>query len=425
VTDVEITLTVKLTREQVRAGWGKSRVSLERSIAAVLHEIPGDDGGAYVPRIEFSRPPGVVLIGDDAPFPVEEDEAAAPHPNEPVVHPVDGSPIPLSEWLRRNRERAELDEHLHHWAPGNLQHHLIFDHRLSPRDATYDGPLDEMHAAAHRLHGPHDPAVLHRSATVPSADYANSPAPTRHAICHECGRPVTSVKYSLLNERDVVLEYLRVDPDGEAVLGQAPPGARWTVTLEPCNHGVTITDAPADVASPAPTGGPIGGNWFSDRILARLTERHGEITGPIVNRPCGRSTPDKHASHLWTNHANRTDPIEVYRCPGEHRVVDVQPPGNLGGAGDLRRVRCSCGQEVHLYHGQIYRWLELHKQDPELTPAELATKHSMPDYEVDSSTDAELVEDSHDWASDKPHFAPPDHKPLGHQPVIERDEGEA
>jgi hypothetical protein len=41
------------------------------------------------------------------------------------------------------------DVHLEGWAPGNLQHHLIFDHNVSPVDVPYVEDLDEIHKAAH------------------------------------------------------------------------------------------------------------------------------------------------------------------------------------------------------------------------------------------------------------------------------------
>lgn len=41
------------------------------------------------------------------------------------------------------------DAHLTGWAPGNLQHHLVFGHGIAPSDAPYDGPLDKMHRQQH------------------------------------------------------------------------------------------------------------------------------------------------------------------------------------------------------------------------------------------------------------------------------------
>ena len=44
---------------------------------------------------------------------------------------------------------AGLERHLSGWAPGNLQHHLIFIHKIKPSDVPYDGPLDDIHRKAH------------------------------------------------------------------------------------------------------------------------------------------------------------------------------------------------------------------------------------------------------------------------------------
>jgi hypothetical protein len=41
------------------------------------------------------------------------------------------------------------DTHMTGWAPGNLQHHLIFDHDVSPSEVPYNGPLNKIHAREH------------------------------------------------------------------------------------------------------------------------------------------------------------------------------------------------------------------------------------------------------------------------------------
>ena len=43
-----------------------------------------------------------------------------------------------------------LEEHLSGWAPGNLQHHLVFVHGVAPSKVPYDGPLRQIHEEAHR-----------------------------------------------------------------------------------------------------------------------------------------------------------------------------------------------------------------------------------------------------------------------------------
>jgi hypothetical protein len=46
-------------------------------------------------------------------------------------------------------EHTELTNHLSSWAPGNLQHHLVHDHGVSPSKVPYNGPLNDLHAKAH------------------------------------------------------------------------------------------------------------------------------------------------------------------------------------------------------------------------------------------------------------------------------------
>lgn len=53
MTDMYVIAKINLTREQVRAGWGRNLNELKRSIAAALYELRGDDGGAYQPRVSF------------------------------------------------------------------------------------------------------------------------------------------------------------------------------------------------------------------------------------------------------------------------------------------------------------------------------------------------------------------------------------
>lgn len=47
-------------------------------------------------------------------------------------------------------EEYDLKAHLTGWAWGNLQHHLIHDHGMSPAFVSYEnGPWDSIHADAH------------------------------------------------------------------------------------------------------------------------------------------------------------------------------------------------------------------------------------------------------------------------------------
>ena len=43
---------VTVTDEQVREGWAGKSAEVAESIKATLHELIGDDGGAYVPAVQ-------------------------------------------------------------------------------------------------------------------------------------------------------------------------------------------------------------------------------------------------------------------------------------------------------------------------------------------------------------------------------------
>lgn len=51
----------------------------------------------------------------------------------------------------RVADEEPLSEHLKNWATGNLQHHLISGHRMSPVGLTYDKRelMDQLHEHAH------------------------------------------------------------------------------------------------------------------------------------------------------------------------------------------------------------------------------------------------------------------------------------
>lgn len=46
-----LTATVTLPDEDASTGWGGDRSEVAASIRATLHELIGDDGGAYVPAV--------------------------------------------------------------------------------------------------------------------------------------------------------------------------------------------------------------------------------------------------------------------------------------------------------------------------------------------------------------------------------------
>jgi hypothetical protein len=111
MTDVIVHVIVKLTKRQLMAGWG-SRYELERSISAVLREIPGDDGGAYVPRVSF--------------------------PGHGWARDSDGPDYDVPE----------------HDAPDPSRAHLAADASLDYEPPLDAGLADAEHAAARRTHPP-------------------------------------------------------------------------------------------------------------------------------------------------------------------------------------------------------------------------------------------------------------------------------
>lgn len=55
--------------------------------------------------------------------------------------------------------------------------------------------------------------------------------------------------------------------------------------------------------------------------------------------------------------------------PMTHRLVSV-----VGTGRPHQRAACSCGQTATIRMGQALSWIEHHRREPELSPADLATK---------------------------------------------------
>jgi hypothetical protein len=178
--DVPVRLTLYLSREQVRAGWGRSRVQLLRAVRGALFELTGDDGGRYSPRVVFDeeRTPGV-LPGPARDEPAPEHYVIADGERHDVpaeLTELDGTRTP-ADWsgpvlaptgdleaqdrldaglaeaeyhaALANLNAVRAENHLTGWAPGHLQRHLITLHGVPPSEVPYDGELDERHRREH------------------------------------------------------------------------------------------------------------------------------------------------------------------------------------------------------------------------------------------------------------------------------------
>jgi hypothetical protein len=89
----------------------------------------------------------------------------------------------MDKYLDKN-----LRTHMSGWAPGNLQHHLIFTHDVSPTEVPYDGPLDEIHARVHAEQPEHPSLVRLRERDAEAAAQGYTEGDVNHHLQPLIGR---------------------------------------------------------------------------------------------------------------------------------------------------------------------------------------------------------------------------------------------